>query len=461
MSSSSSATFAASSSVSAPSGHDDVASATVRVSDVVSDSAQSFVGIAFRRARIHPGYENNAEARIIASATQGAGLDDSILCNATPKHREGLFATRSFAAGEVIMKEAATSRVAVDAPVTSLGIAFNLMRDIKANQSLAKLSLRPVDLGLLPLTGTTVEFGTGAQTVSEQLSATFGDATTTESLQEWAKAVQPYVIGAESLATGVQPSFNLHMMCSKANHSCNPNSLTVFDASGNWQHLVAVRNVAADEEITVTYWSDILTDSVDIRRATTQSGQGWTCWCIRCENERTTQSLNEGTNMNMTYAHAQEFYARNPDQLQSNLLSWIDVIGKLVRTRPSEERRSKIEKAARSMFNQLLNTKLVALEPSLTWFATSWILRTQRTKVAPADKSFFVEICVALWSSYKSCCASTVPAVRVMTCYLIHLTTQHYNIPLNRLPRDLQTAMSERDFKHIRQTLLNVEKVPV
>jgi len=427
------------------------------------------VAVAFRLAHIAPGFEKNVSIRDIAanassvpsSSSPSSSAASSSTAEADTHHRQGLFARRAFAAGDVVLKEVAASRVPVDSPAAILGIAFNLLRPQERSVGvIPKPPQEPEALDLFPSATVQCEFGPGAQEASGRMAAEL-DGRSVEMLHHWARAVQPYLVGSESLASGVEPSINIHLTCSKANHSCVPNCLTVFDANGRFQHIVAVRSIAANEELCVTYWTDMLTDTVSTRQATSSTSQGWLCWCTRCSSDLCS-SAGAST---LDFPHAQEVFADKPEAFQSDILQYITAIRNLVRTRPSDVRRRKIAAAARTLFDNLGVAKLHTREPSLTWFAASWILRTMADDAAAAiaaaaDKAFLGNVCTVLWNAYLAGCAVHIPAVRALTCYWIFNTVQRLNMSLKSLPVALQSALGERDFKRIRQTISTIEKLP-
>ena len=67
----------------------------------------------------------------------------------------------------------------------------------------------------------------------------------------------------------------------RANHDCAPNAAHLWDprARGDAVALVATRDIARDEEVTVTY-VDVLADAAERRRRLTQ--YGFRCACASC-----------------------------------------------------------------------------------------------------------------------------------------------------------------------------------
>jgi hypothetical protein len=75
----------------------------------------------------------------------------------------------------------------------------------------------------------------------------------------------------------------VYLVPSMLNHSCDPNVDVLFPSNNSTMHLQARRDVAAGEQLSITY-IDAAT-SVATRRKELQWGYGFSCQCARCVEE--------------------------------------------------------------------------------------------------------------------------------------------------------------------------------
>ena len=384
-------------------------------------------------------------------------------------HTYGLFAQRSFSAGDIVLVEEAAARASLgNGPMTATVVAYNLLRSKPPLPPSSTNQVWPVDpsvLGLVASSDVKIQYGEGATQVMKRMSKEI--QRDISALQTWSAAVMPYIVSAEGVATGTLSSVNLHFICSMANHSCAPNCVSVFNATGTRQHLVAVTSIAAGQELCVTYWTDLLTDTFHLRQMAITGLQGWTCWCTRCGNERTKLVFTASSpaitcRMDNLYPYAQAVFQK-PEDMQCHVFNHIDAISTAFRTPHSEDRCTKLASAARILLVNLDKAGITDKEPSLAWFASSWILRAMQGgggKLASSfDKPWLVHVCSVLWSSVCGGHASDVPAVRTFTLYWIHNAMQLVNISAKQLPIDLQAAFATREFKSTYKTFSHIEKV--
>lgn len=78
----------------------------------------------------------------------------------------------------------------------------------------------------------------------------------------------------------------LYLTQSKINHSCNPNAEIQFPYSNNVLQVTALRNIATNEEICISYLDDCqLNRSRHSRQKYLQENYLFTCDCVKCEEE--------------------------------------------------------------------------------------------------------------------------------------------------------------------------------
>ena len=75
----------------------------------------------------------------------------------------------------------------------------------------------------------------------------------------------------------------VYLVPSMLNHSCDPNVDVQFPRNDSTMHLQARRDVAAGEQLSITYID--ANASVAARRKELQWGYGFSCQCARCVEE--------------------------------------------------------------------------------------------------------------------------------------------------------------------------------
>lgn len=82
----------------------------------------------------------------------------------------------------------------------------------------------------------------------------------------------------------------LYSQQSKINHSCQPNCEIVFPHSNHVLQVVALRDIAAGEEVTISYLDEcMLTSSRHSRQKELKANYIFVCECERCAAEKLTQ----------------------------------------------------------------------------------------------------------------------------------------------------------------------------
>jgi hypothetical protein len=105
-------------------------------------------------------------------------------------------------------------------------------------------------------------------------------------LRNWHVALLAHQTPVYTLGGVLQRRALFELGC-RINHSCSPNAIAVYPRAGNVCTVVALRPIAANEEITVCYFPHLLPFRLETRRmhiAAHETGR-WLCWCERCMEE--------------------------------------------------------------------------------------------------------------------------------------------------------------------------------
>lgn len=361
-------------------------------------------------------------------------------------NERGMYAAEYLAAGSVVMREPAIASVPVAHPLPSAGLAIMLLMRSKSDTTPLE-----EELGLLPHPQSQqVTFGPGAKAAIEQASRKTGIAVA--DIEKWTGTIMRYCIRSESILEGTQLSINLHPSIDKVNHSCQPNSVSVFNKTGSTQHLVALRNIPANEQISVAYWPELLTDQLHMRRAQILSQQDWLCSCTRCQTENACETHTDDD------AATKVIELVRPDADAVRLLEAMNHTGRDMSLSVTQ-RRSQLAAQARRLYSHLKSSTALERDPSTAWFALYWTLRTRPENMLWSSKlrQYWADACVDFWQALVCSVAVDIECTRFLTLYLIDATMRFVNLPLTSLPLKLQDALASQGFKVVCDAVYAIE----
>jgi hypothetical protein len=370
----------------------------------------------------------------------------------TGSEQEGLFATAAFAAGAVVLQEHAFASASVDCPATVVGLGAQIMRKLdRLEAEVAKAYREPASLGLVAPKGLVVEIG-------ENLTAVLAESGMTDlaRIKKFAAAVVPYAVRAEALLRGSIPNVNVHPICGKANHSCAPNCLAVWNANGTTQHLVAIRGITPGEELTVTYWIDLLTDARAVRQVLIRSKQGWTCRCPRCVSAVAAPDCDDCPDV---FARLRR---QLPDEAEFQRLIGdpVTAIEDAVEMKPGVSRNARIRTHASALLANLECLNVVDSEPSLVWHAAAWFLRSSPDATQRAGKEDIKRACELLWAASVSTrnTPDLPPVVPLLASLWIYHVLDQAHLATKNSPRALLAAFEQH--RAVRRTVDLIEALP-
>lgn len=199
----------------------------------------------------------------------------------------GLFATKMYKPGEVILKEnpmiqleSSSKHVSSIEPPSSIATHFRATFCSMVQVGLGWIQHQ--DNGILNLYFPTKESSSGyekgaikvAKDATEYIRNHKADQV--NGFQDWETLEKVMLVWACNAFQGGR----IYKQISRVNHSCNPNS--IIQADGEAQRLVAATDIAEGEEITISYLGSILyTDTVS-RNERLQKTKFFECKCDRC-----------------------------------------------------------------------------------------------------------------------------------------------------------------------------------
>jgi hypothetical protein len=101
----------------------------------------------------------------------------------------------------------------------------------------------------------------------------------TNSSVDWGKVKKVMLVWACNSFQGGR----IYLKISRANHSCDPNS--VIQAKGDDQKMLAATDIAVGDEITISYLGSMLYTETEVRREKLRKTKFFHCECVRCVGE--------------------------------------------------------------------------------------------------------------------------------------------------------------------------------
>ncbi|KAL3939575.1 MAG: hypothetical protein SGBAC_005722 [Bacillariaceae sp.] len=106
----------------------------------------------------------------------------------------------------------------------------------------------------------------------------------------------------DPLGIGPRKDLGIYLLCARLNHSCIPNAVRASD-KGNVMSVVSQKDIAAGEEITISYMDDNLTTSVARERQMRHKirvGKMWeSCCCPLCSGPKEVKDISDGRRLRL------------------------------------------------------------------------------------------------------------------------------------------------------------------
>jgi hypothetical protein len=245
---------------------------------------------------------------------------------------------------------------------------------------------------------------------------------------------------------------------------CAHNCLAVWNANGSIQHLVAIRDIKAGEELTVTYWLDLLTDTRNVRQVMIRSKQGWVCQCTRCGGAPS--SSVDSTEEQKQEEDCADVFARlrikigDDAEFQRAIGDRVTELTNAVNMKPGFSRNGKIRFLAFELLSTLQQLGVVKSEPSLVWYAASWFLRSSPDTTTRSGKADIKRACELLWAASVSTknTADLPLAVPLLASLWIYHVLEQAHLPTKDCPRALLAAFQQH--RAVRRTVESLEALP-
>lgn len=197
---------------------------------------------------------------------EDVALDGVRVHDTESPHGRVLVATRSFAAGEIVLEEALTLEWAKEDP-SQLVAAF-----LSAGPSVQAAIL---DMAMPNASLESNERVQGRRSLAKTLANSFEGPRVLE-------LIETLLAISDTNAHSVGCGMALFEMASKANHSCAPNCGSSTRVDGRMRYF-AHRAIPKGQMISISYLSDLWQTSTSERRATLLKEKCFDCHCCRCD----------------------------------------------------------------------------------------------------------------------------------------------------------------------------------
>lgn len=228
--------------------------------------------------------DHSPEIATACADTSSVALNASPDVQSTPDHDQdpahvGVFTLRTFKSGEIIFVDHALAYAPMHPAEQPVKSDVDLAVQIIKRHNIT----HPTEIGwidnpkMVMVTPRPVNEVIVRTALQENLPL--------KQLRVWMRMLNRFTVVGASFLGKRSFSRSVFEIVSRLNHSCSPNAICIFNSDGSIAQVMALRTIEEGDEVTIAYWSEVLAETMPVRRAIINDKQDWQCGCQRCRLE--------------------------------------------------------------------------------------------------------------------------------------------------------------------------------